>query len=701
MHALLNRLPLWKKFAVLGLLSLLLVSVPFTMYIQESGKAIAAAKLEAQGIGPAGLLLRVVQTAQQHRGLSALFLSGHDEVQAKRSAKMEETDQAFAALDDFIRKNVHNPAIEGEWQRVTANWTTLKDKVTLKALPGKESFAAHGAIIKDLLLVKDRLLDYYGLSFDPTFEGSYLVNGALVAIPALSETFGQMRARGAGILAAKSATPEEAATFFALISKADEGYEKLTISLENAARATPQLQAQLSEPSRAAKGEADKMIRLAQTEVAKAEQYTFSSPDYFAQLTEGIDAQFKLKDTAMAALKDMLEQRIARLTQNIYLLSSGIALLFLTSILIGAALARGLLKQLGGEPGYASAVAEKIAAGDLTVRVDTKAKDQHSLLVSMRTMRDSLVDLIGQIHAGAGAIASASGQIAAGNLDLSARTEQQASSLEETASAMEQLTATVQQNASNARQANEMAQAASDVAAKGGAVVSQVVDTMGSIHESAQKISDIISVIDGIAFQTNILALNAAVEAARAGEQGRGFAVVATEVRNLAQRSSAAAREIKVLIGDSVEKVEAGSKLVAQAGSTMDEVVASVRQVTDIMADIRRASDEQSEGIAQVNQAITLMDQGTQQNAALVEQAAAASATMRDQAGQLVHLVGTFQLERAPALTMPGQVAAAMPRGAPLAHRPAAAPIAPIARVATGRKASKPMAGASEEWEEF
>jgi methyl-accepting chemotaxis protein len=312
--------------------------------------------------------------------------------------------------------------------------------------------------------------------------------------------------------------------------------------------------------------------------------------------------------------------------------------------LIGAAISRGLIRQLGGEPDYASAVAHQIAAGDLTVRVDTKAGDQDSLLASMKTMRDSLVGLIGQIQSGAGTIASASGQIAAGNEDLSSRTEQQASSLEETASAMEQLTATVQQNAGNARQANDMAASASDVAVKGGAIVAQVVDTMGSINESSRKIVDIIAVIDGIAFQTNILALNAAVEAARAGEQGRGFAVVATEVRNLAQRSAAAAREIKTLIGDSVEKVEAGARLVEQAGNTMDEVVASVKQVTDIMSDIRHASDEQSIGIEQVNLAIAQMDQVTQQNAALVEEAAAAAQSLQGQAGGLSEVVGVFRL---------------------------------------------------------
>jgi len=317
-------------------------------------------------------------------------------------------------------------------------------------------------------------------------------------------------------------------------------------------------------------------------------------------------------------------------------------------VLAGIALAywitRNLLNQLGGEPAYATEIAGKIASGDLMVDVAVDARNRTSLLYAMKTMRDSLVKIVTEVRTGTDTIATASGQIASGNLDLSSRTEQQASALEETASSMEELTGTVKQNADNARQANGLAVLASEVAVKGGAVVSQVVDTMSSINDSAKKIVDIIGVIDGIAFQTNILALNAAVEAARAGEQGRGFAVVASEVRSLAQRSAAAAKEIKTLIDNSVEKVDAGSKLVAQAGATMNEVVASVKRVTDIVGEISAASQEQSTGIEQVNQAITQMDDVTQQNAALVEEAAAASQSLQDQAANLAHVVSVFKL---------------------------------------------------------
>ena len=311
------------------------------------------------------------------------------------------------------------------------------------------------------------------------------------------------------------------------------------------------------------------------------------------------------------------------------------------SLGFGILIARGITRQLCEAVG----VAQRVAAGDLTSVVEVTSTDETGqLLQALKGMNDSLKKIVSEVRASSDSISTGTQQIATGNADLSQRTEEQASSLEETASSMEELTATVKQNAENARQANQLAAGASDVAVKGGAVVGQVVTTMSMINESSKKIVDIISVIDGIAFQTNILALNAAVEAARAGEQGRGFAVVATEVRTLAQRSAAAAKEIKSLIDDSVHKVEDGARLVDQAGKTMDEVVNSVKRVTDIMAEISAASQEQSAGIEQVNQAVTQMDDVTQQNAALVEEAAAAAESLQEQSQNLVQAVAIFKL---------------------------------------------------------
>ncbi|EJN00892.1 methyl-accepting chemotaxis protein [Herbaspirillum sp. YR522] len=391
--------------------------------------------------------------------------------------------------------------------------------------------------------------------------------------------------------------------------------------------------------------------------------------------------QVELK--SLAVLEDTINREAAAASASAYararlmmLVISAIGVV--TAILAAFALTRQLLRKLGGEPDYAVEIAGQIAEGDLAVVIHTRAGDQDSLLVAMRTMRDKLAAIVSQVRTGAETITTASSEIARGNLDLSGRTEQQAGALEETASSMEQLNSTVRQNADNAHQANDLAVAASQVAVQGGSIVSQVVDTMQSINASSRKVADIVSVIDGIAFQTNILALNAAVEAARAGEQGRGFAVVASEVRSLAQRSAAAAKEIKVLIGDSVGEVENGSRLVEQAGSTMQDIVGSIKRVTDVMTEITHANREQSSGIEQVNEAIIQIDDMTQQNAALVEQAAAAARSLQEQASGLQQLVSVFRLDGL--------------RDAPQAVRPAVAPVEREVDVTPSAPGLPPMA---------
>ena len=317
----------------------------------------------------------------------------------------------------------------------------------------------------------------------------------------------------------------------------------------------------------------------------------------------------------------------------------------LLGVLIALYLTRSIMRQLGAEPALAVDVTHRIADGDLAVVIPDESRHPGSLIQAIGSMQRHLSDVVVQVRSGAHAIAAATGQIAAGNRDLSARTDEQASSLQETAASMEQLTSTVQQNSGNARHANELATTASQVAERGGAVVQEVVDMMSTINQSASKIGEIIGVIDSIAFQTNILALNAAVEAARAGEQGRGFAVVASEVRALAQRSATAAREIKALINESVDQAGAGASLATEAGKTMHEVVDSVKRVAAIISEISLASHEQTTGIEQVNTAILQMDSVTQQNAALVEQAAAASAALQQQAAELVRIVARFHLD--------------------------------------------------------
>jgi methyl-accepting chemotaxis protein len=440
------------------------------------------------------------------------------------------------------------------------------------------------------------------------------------------------------------------------------------------------------------------------------QQFLPTTKAYQESIHQLVEMQHKSIDAAAASIQATSDDS----TRLISIMAGG-------AVLLGALfcwrLAAGIVRPIRAAVG----VAETVAAGDLSHQIDATGKDETgALLRALRHMNDSLTSIVTEVRSGTDTIATASAEISSGNMDLSSRTEQQASALEETAASMEELTTTVRNNADNARQANTLSIAASDVAVQGGAVVSQVIDTMGAINVASRKIVDIIAVIDGIAFQTNILALNAAVEAARAGEQGRGFAVVASEVRTLAQRSAAAAKEIKELIGASVEQVEAGTRLVDQAGATMEDVVTSIRHVTDIMGEITTASAEQSGGIEQVNQAIGQMDEATQRNAALVEESAAAASSMQDQAAKLAQVVSVFKLDARMAAGVKPTAAAARPSAAlkkPVAKlakpaarvepvaaaTPAPAPAKPApARAATPTPSVKrTTVAATDEWEEF
>ncbi len=353
-------------------------------------------------------------------------------------------------------------------------------------------------------------------------------------------------------------------------------------------------------------------------------------------------AEFSQEESSLLASR--ASSMAATMSATTYTLELGGLALFVLTGTLGLLLTRSLFRQLGADPSEAAAAVNAVAQGDLTVRIALLPGDSDSLMLALVRMRDSLVQVVADVRGNSESVATASAQIAQGNQDLSARTERQASALQQTAATMEELGTTVRNNADSAQQANQLAQDASAVAARGGEVVGKVVTTMQGITDSSRKIGDIISVIDGIAFQTNILALNAAVEAARAGEQGRGFAVVASEVRSLAQRSADAAKEIKTLIGRSVEQVEQGTALVDRAGKTMDEIVGSIQRVTGIVGEISAASAQQSAGVQQVGEAVTQMDQTTQQNAALVEESAAAAESLKGQAQQLVQAVAVFKL---------------------------------------------------------
>jgi len=698
-------LQLWKKFALLGVIGLALFGVPTVLYIVSAESVIAHKQQEIAGVVPARALLRTVQLVQQHRGMSAVMLGGNAGMAPQRQGQAQEVDKAFQTLKENLSRTVaDSPAVGKNLAAVLAGWNDLRDGVAGGKITGPQSFLAHSDAIAKLFDINDMILDDFKLSLDADLDSAKLITGGFIAFPLLTEELGKMRARGAAMLSKKTANEEDKLTIIRPSQRAQERLKQADKLFQQAFEINASLKGTLSGPVEDAKKLAASAIALADAEVLKAEALNFPPQEFFGKFTEAIDAQFKVVDAVIASLENTLGAQTAQLRQRETWLLAAIGALALFAAWIGTMLTRSITVPMS----ESVSMAQRVAACDLTVQAEVVGKDESAqLLHALNDMTGSLVHIVSDVRTSIDVIHVASKEIALGNADLSNRTESQASSLEETASSMEELTSTVRQNADNARQANSLVTSASELAVKGGKVVGDVVHTMGSIKESSSKIVDIISVIDGIAFQTNILALNAAVEAARAGEQGRGFAVVASEVRSLAQRSASAAKEIKELIGDSVGKVEAGGKLVDEAGATMGEIVTSVKHVADIMGEITAASQEQSTGIEEVNRAITQMDEITQQNAALVEQAAAAAESLQEQADVLAKAVSVFRITPAEAQQRPATSLAAplrAPSSPSLAKLPA--PVKTSALKATGKPAprtvSKPVeAGGANEWEEF
>jgi methyl-accepting chemotaxis protein len=479
------------------------------------------------------------------------------------------------------------------------------------------------------------------MSLDPEAHTYYLIQASLVNLPSLAENLGVMRALGSTFLTQGNLPPEGRTTLQALNKRALELQGEMTRNLTRSMSGDLALKTVLAGPVASRNASVDQALALVDKVLFSATEINHPAPAYFDEFTRTIDGLYEFNALAMNSLKEALDERVSTMKFN----RMALLVSFLLGLLALVALAVAFVRSITQPVAEAVAVAQAVSAGDLTVAVPVRGANEFGLLMqAMASMQQHLSKVVLQVRQGSEGVATASAEIASGNNDLSSRTESQASALEETAASMEQLSATVKQNADSARQANQLAMNASTVAVQGGEVVAQVVDTMKGINESSRRIADIIQVIDGIAFQTNILALNAAVEAARAGEQGRGFAVVASEVRSLAGRSAEAAKEIKTLINASVERVEHGTALVDQAGTTMTEVVSSIRRATDLMGEISAASNVQSLGVSQVGEAVTQMDQVTQQNAALVEEMAAAASSLKSQAQELVQVVAVFKL---------------------------------------------------------
>jgi methyl-accepting chemotaxis protein len=635
-----GRLKLWQTFLILSLIGLLLASIPTFLYTREAGKSLDAYSAEQVCLPAAASVLKVIQLTQQHRGLSALLLGNVPNSEEKRNDKQREADAAYIKVDTLI-KGMASAPIAQAWSGPRAEWEALRAAVAGKTISVPESYTAHVRLIAKLLKVNELVGDFYALSLDPDKDSYQLIQSMYFQLPTFTEELGQLRAKGAGLLAKKEATPAERQAISAIMGRVNDRLDQTANSFAKAAAENPEIATKLNslmlEGTTLARG----LVDTATKEIVGAEALSFSAPDYVAQATRAIDAQFATNTAARALLETMMDQKIAAFYRTRWLMRGSM----LALVAVAGFFTRMMTRAVTVPMNNAIAVAQSVAKGNLVNEFDVGATNEvGQMLRALKEMNDSLRTIVGDVRGSIENISAASRDIASGNADVSARLESQASNLEETASSMEELTSTVRQNADNARQANDLVLGASSAASKGGSVVSQVVQTMGEINDGSRKIVDIIGVIDGIAFQTNILALNAAVEAARAGEQGRGFAVVASEVRSLAQRSASAAKEIKDLITRSVEKVEAGNMLADQAGQAMGEIQSSVRRITEIMSEIAVASAEQGSGIEQINQAVTQMDDMTQQNAALVEQTAAASSSLQDQAAWLVSSMSIFTL---------------------------------------------------------
>ncbi|WP_353152036.1 methyl-accepting chemotaxis protein [Pollutimonas bauzanensis] len=649
MQGLIANLKMWQKFTLVGLLVLVMLAIPTAMVLKLNMDVLRGIRAENKGIEPARVALSLIRLTQQHRGFSVGFLAGNDSLADVRQRTQAEVDQAMDNMVSVLSSNLNEPSLLARIDEIKSKWQGLARAVGSKALSSAESYEQHSELVDQQLALLESIVDTSGLALNSDPASLHLVNAVLRDLPGLTENLGRLRAFGTTLLSGDAGRADRT-KINVQIGLAQYDFNIAYRSLNKAMAVSPTLTAMLDGPLATARVAAQRVLVMSNDKFGYTQQLDFPADEFFSLMSKGIDQQFDLITVAVKALESIFAKRVSDSQQTLWMVVGVIVALSLLALLLAVLIMRSII----GTISLSLKVAQRVASGDLTSHIQAQSTDETGqLLLALDSMNTSLINIVAQVRSGTDSIVTAATQIAAGNSDLSARTVAQASSLEQTAASVEEFTSTVGQNAENARLANELALSASSVALRGGQVVRQVVDTMASINTSSNKIVDIIGIIDSIAFQTNILALNAAVEAARAGEQGRGFAVVAAEVRSLAQRSAASAKEIKGLIDESVSQVEQGSLLASTAGQTMDEIVGSIQRVTDIMSDITVASREQALGIEQINQAVAKMDGATQQNAALVEEATTAAHALRYQADNLVAAVSVFKIDESPLMAEP------------------------------------------------
>ena len=643
MKSLLNKINLSTKFMVLGIISLLLFALPTALFVNESSQKVQAKQVELKAIPVEKKLLKLLNLIQRHRAESAIAVTQGNPAYPPRIALRDQIN----VLADEIRKDIvaENPDAHPLQQldKVNQQWQALQNQIDSRSLTAPESLVSHAALIRSLLDFNIDVLDFYGLSLDPDLDTSQLITAALFHLPELTETLGQIRASGTSLLAKKDGISEtDNARMEFQIGNGEKALQLFDVGMKKYLSTNEEIRNLFGRKTEGAVQGATQALSTAREIFITHSRPAMAPTEYVAIFTEAINNFTVLGNGMSDELSQQLTKQIsAQRSAQITLLA---VLIF--SALLGIALTVMIIRSITGPVNEAARIAQEVATGDLTSRIAvTGSNEMSALLQSLMKMSEHLSSLVNDIKNNAVTIATSSEEIASGNSDLSSRTEEQAASLAQTAASMEQLASIIQQNADNTRHAASMAGSATSAALLGGEAMESVLASMHKISNSAGQIEEIIAVIDGIAFQTNILALNAAVEAARAGEHGKGFAVVASEVRALAQRSAVAAKEIKELIENSVSDAQSGIKMAENAGDKVKQSVSAIEQTSMLINEVSASSAEQSSGVSQINIAVSQMDQVTQQNAGLVQQSASSADDLAERAARLRQLVAVFKTQ--------------------------------------------------------
>jgi methyl-accepting chemotaxis protein len=643
MKNLLNKINLSTKFMVLGIISLLLFALPTALFVNESSQKVQAKQVELKAIPVEKKLLKLLNLIQRHRAESAIAVTQGNPAYPPRIALRDQIN----VLADEIRKDIVAESPEAhplqQLDKVNQQWQALQNQIDSRSLTAPESLVSHATLIRSLLDFNIDVLDFYGLSLDPDLDTSQLITAALFHLPELTETLGQIRASGTSLLAKKDGISEtDNARMEFQIGNGEKALQLFDVGMKKYLGGNEEIRNLFGRKTEGAVQGATQALSTAREIFITHSRPPMAPTEYVAIFTEAINNFTVLGNGMSDELSQQLTKQIsAQRSAQITLLA---VLIF--SALLGITLTVFIIRSITGPVNEAARIAQEVATGDLTSRIAvTGSNEMSALLQSLMKMSEHLSSLVNDIKNNAVTIATSSEEIASGNSDLSSRTEEQAASLAQTAASMEQLASIIQQNADNTRHAASMAGSATSAALLGGEAMESVLASMHKISNSAGQIEEIIAVIDGIAFQTNILALNAAVEAARAGEHGKGFAVVASEVRALAQRSAVAAKEIKELIENSVSDAQSGIKMAENAGDKVKQSVSAIEQTSMLINEVSASSAEQSSGVSQINIAVSQMDQVTQQNAGLVQQSASSADDLAERAARLRQLVAVFKTQ--------------------------------------------------------